>query len=668
MHTGGRAFGVGVLAGGAHGLLLWLSFAPVGWWWLALVSALPLVVAADGLAAHQRALPLRTSRADDPVKKRRARTRWLLLGVAAGTVPAWFALNAWMLAVTAIGQPLFALYLSLYPALFVFLLSSWRRSAPGVPIAVAAGLAWGAVEVLRGELVLTGYPWYLLGHPLIEGGVLAAPGSVVGQYGVSVLACSLVAGLWGLWKVRRESAKRLMRRGVVPIGGVVVLWVGLGVLGLRGDRAAAGVGEGARGEIVVFGVLQTELEQSVKGSWPIWQRIEDFSVWLSMSASLALGVQPAADVLVWSDAAGRAERRVDVLVWPETMFPGDTLSADVLELERREGVSVLFEGAAGDEQRLPITAFADDLLDFQGFLGVPMVVGAIGVEGREYRPTDVPGGVEATESARFNSVFVLSGGTVFGPRYDKVELTPFGEFIPVLGRWDGLQQAVARLGAGEVVRMSLSAGESARRLRVPMRAEPAGGAGARTTGELLIATPVCFEVTKSLHCRRLVFGGGRDGVNGLGAADVIVNVSNDGWFGASVAGRRHHMQAGRWRCLELGVPMVRAVNTGFSAHVDRRGRVVAELEARLDHGMTLYELEPGGIAGAPPTLRCEVLIDRSRVATAFARWGYLLCWVLLVVGLAGPMVARVVVPVRRGASQGGSGGGGGSGSGGKGKG
>lgn len=657
MQSGGRAFGVGVLAGGLHGLLLWLSFAPVGWWWLSLVAALPLVVAADDLASHHRALPLRTSRADDPVKKRRWRTRWLLLGVACGTLPAWFVFNAWMLDVTAVGMPLFAVYLSLYPALFVLLLASWRRSAPGVPIAVAAGLSWGAVEVLRGELVLTGYPWYLLGHPLIEGGALASAGGVVGQYGVSALVCALVAGGWGLWKIRRESTRRLVRRGVAPVAGVVVVWVGLGVMGWRGDV------EG-RGEVVVVGVVQTELAQSVKGSWPIWRRAEDFAGWLQASAGLALGVAADADASVWTAAAVGAERGVDVIVWPETMFPGETLSPDVLALERREGVALIFDDADGAQQRLPITAFADDLLDIQGFLGVPMVVGAIGIEGREYRLTDEPGGLESTEAGRFNSVFVLSGGEVFGERYDKVELTPFGEFIPVLGRWDGLQQAVARLGAGEVVRLSLKSGREANRLRVPMRGRGSAGREGRDGGgvadlgrELVIATPVCFEVTKSLHCRRLVFGG--DGP----AADLLVNVSNDGWFGRSDAGRWHHLQAGRWRCVELGVPMVRAVNTGVSVHVDARGRVVSWIGPRS--GST----GGGGesIGAGSSTLRCEVWIDRSRGASAFVRWGFVVCWVLLAVGLGGPMVARVVVPVRRGGSSAGGGGGGSGGGGGGGR-
>ncbi len=36
-----------------------------------------------------------------------------------------------------------------------------------------------------------------------------------------------------------------------------------------------------------------------------------------------------------------------------------------------------------------------------------------------------------------------------------------------------------------------------------------------------------------------------------------------------------HLLCARWRCVELGLPMVRAVNTGLSAAVDRRGRVLA---------------------------------------------------------------------------------------------
>jgi apolipoprotein N-acyltransferase len=60
----------------------------------------------------------------------------------------------------------------------------------------------------------------------------------------------------------------------------------------------------------------------------------------------------------------------------------------------------------------------------------------------------------------------------------------------------------------------------------------------------------------------------------------MVNITNDGWFGDSVRGRLMHEQAARWRCVELGLDMVRVANTGVSGLIDRQGRVVSRTAAR----------------------------------------------------------------------------------------
>jgi apolipoprotein N-acyltransferase len=55
---------------------------------------------------------------------------------------------------------------------------------------------------------------------------------------------------------------------------------------------------------------------------------------------------------------------------------------------------------------------------------------------------------------------------------------------------------------------------------------------------------------------------------------VLVNVTNDAWFGESTA-RYQHLQISRMRSLEAGRPMVRAANTGVSAVIESDGRIVA---------------------------------------------------------------------------------------------
>ena len=100
----------------------------------------------------------------------------------------------------------------------------------------------------------------------------------------------------------------------------------------------------------------------------------------------------------------------------------------------------------------------------------------------------------------------------------------------------------------------------------------------------------------------------------------LVNLTNDGWFGAS-SGPYQHLQQARLRAIEQGLPLVRAANTGISAVVDPLGRITAALplgtegvlDARLPKAAppTFYSRTgdlPTGIAVALAT----VLVLRSR--------------------------------------------------------
>jgi apolipoprotein N-acyltransferase len=87
-------------------------------------------------------------------------------------------------------------------------------------------------------------------------------------------------------------------------------------------------------------------------------------------------------------------------------------------------------------------------------------------------------------------------------------------------------------------------------------------------------------------------------------ADLLVNLSNDGWFSTHQGDRKLHAQIARFRCIENRVPMVRCVNTGLSLSIDSCGRVVGAVgqgrygtsqqagalyaQPRLDARQTLY--------------------------------------------------------------------------------
>lgn len=142
----------------------------------------------------------------------------------------------------------------------------------------------------------------------------------------------------------------------------------------------------------------------------------------------------------------------------------------------------------------------------------------------------------------FTSVLAIDdAGTVTGT-YDKWRLVPGGEFLP----FEGL---LSRLGFRKVVSLpeSFTAGPGAANLRLPV----IGAVGAL----------VCYEV---------IFP------HGLVAAErpqMLINVTNDGWFGQSTGPYQHLAQA-RLRSIEQGLPVARAANTGISAMIDPVGRIL----------------------------------------------------------------------------------------------
>jgi len=545
-----------VLAGVAHGVLLGASLPPVGVWVMALVAVVPLVWA--GCRSANRPM-----------------VGGLLAGL--GTLPIWFYESYWLVNVTAPGYPGLAVYLALYPALFVWLVGVVRRVDWPVPMVLAAPVLWVMLEVLRGELVMTGYAWYLLGHPLIDAPALAAPASLLGVYGVSFLVAALAGA------VADASGWSGVHRPVGGAGALVtlVLWAILSLAGRPGAESPA-----ARD--VRFGVVQTNLPQSNKVGWGWSDRIKDFQRFAELTRQAAAGPD--------------GPLQSDVVVWPETMFPGMTLNPEAVETERSLGLSFGVKGEAALKfapgGRLEATRFADEIVKLQREIGIPMLVGAIGVEG-DYRRWLVerlgPEEVAPTPGLirRFNSALVIGDGEVQRRRYDKRELTPFGEVIPYVWRFPRVQQWVLGLGAAGMS-FDLVPGGLAAGLDVPV-----GGRNVR------MATPICFEATKAELCRTLVRG------DGSGRASVLVNLSNDGWFGDFDPGRAQHLLASRWRCVELGVPMVRAVNTGYSAAIDRRGVLTQTRLADQSAG-------PSRVDGV---LLASVRIDPDRPTTMFERVG-----------------------------------------------
>ncbi len=150
---------------------------------------------------------------------------------------------------------------------------------------------------------------------------------------------------------------------------------------------------------------------------------------------------------------------------------------------------------------------------------------------------------EKQDGRYYNSMFSL--GTAPVQVYRKSHLVPFGEFIPfksVLGwvyeHW--LHIPLTDLSPGDPYQ------------------QPLHIAGQR------VAVNICYED---------VFG--EEIIRQLPAATLLVNASNDAWYGRSLAAHQHR-QISQMRALETGRMMLRATNTGATAIISPRGEVIAE--------------------------------------------------------------------------------------------
>jgi apolipoprotein N-acyltransferase len=159
------------------------------------------------------------------------------------------------------------------------------------------------------------------------------------------------------------------------------------------------------------------------------------------------------------------------------------------------------------------------------------------------RVEDAPGGARRTKI--FNAILALQRGRIVAA-YDKIHLVPFGEYLPLAG-------LLGPLGVTHLVPGIWDAGAGPRRLRAP--------------GLPLAAPLVCYEA---------IFPGETVEADGPERPQFLLNVTNDGWFGATSGPYQHFAQA-RLRTIEEGLPLVRAANTGISAIVDPYGRILASL-------------------------------------------------------------------------------------------
>ena len=170
-----------------------------------------------------------------------------------------------------------------------------------------------------------------------------------------------------------------------------------------------------------------------------------------------------------------------------------------------------------------------------------------------------------TGDGRMNSLIVLGDGE---GAYHKHHLVPFGEFFPVP---DAIRDWLLSI--------NLPASDL-----VPGPAEQAP----LMAGEAVCGVSICYEAAFGSEQRRWA-----------PAAEVLINVSNDGWFGDTVA-LEQHLDMARVRAMETGRYLLRVTGTGITAAVDPGGRIIDRLP-KYEAGF--LDVSVPRLAGATPYVR-----------------------------------------------------------------
>ena len=224
-----------------------------------------------------------------------------------------------------------------------------------------------------------------------------------------------------------------------------------------------------------------------------------------------------------------AADRPTLIVWPESAIPG-SLQSDPMLLPKLQGLS--------------------------NTIGIPLILGAAEVEKFATGDSDVRIGRRA-----FNTANLIRPGEPLAQLYRKRVLVPFAEYLPhpdIIPWPEWLAPRVSEM----------TPGASAQLFNV--------------TTDLSVGALICWENVFAPLARESV----KDGAN------LLVQLTNDVWFGRSAAPRQHNLMS-VMRAVENRVPIVIASNTGPSQIIDGYGRVVASAKTIFTTGLATGSIHTG---------------------------------------------------------------------------
>lgn len=503
---------------------LWAALPPLNWWPLAWLFPLPwiLILRPPRLATRRPYLRI-----------------WLWGGLYWIAVLQGVRLAHWANYFGLIGL---GLYFGAFWPLFAGMARALHHRLR-VPPPLAAGVAWAAAEWLRGQGPV-GFSGAALAHTQVHWNSIIQVADLAGAILVSWLVMTIplcaAAPCWG------ASGRR--RIGWIA-AGVALAAAQLGYGYLQQNRLAATSADGPSLRVALIqGSIDTDFGADPNRPQRMMRQYSELTY-----------------------QAMRQHDSIDLVVWPESMFP---LDAVVLESH-----SATLAGQYAREDLLAAQArFRRTVRDLvRGLNRVPGPSGK--VDGQTWL---VLGAIvwhfDDHGSKRYNSALLFDPDGNLRARYDKMHPVLFGEYIP-------LGETLPWLYRLTPMSNGLTAGESP--VSFPVK-------GVR------LAPSICFESIVPALIREQVNELVRRGETPHG----LLNITNDGWFwGSSILDLQLH--AAVFRAVENRRPLLIAANTGLSAWITRNGAIVAR-GPRHDTGILLAELpaaSPRSTAGRFPPPR-----------------------------------------------------------------